>query len=54
MHAKIAYIAYVVIAIALKSRTPSDMALTMAVRSAQIVKPYDAFSTLQPIRISMG
>lgn len=32
----------------LKSRFPSDTALKIAVRSAQFVKPNDAFSILQP------
>src|ERR1043165_7757490 len=32
-------------------RSPSEIALTMATRSAQIVRPYVAFSTLQPVMI---
>src|SRR5689334_6962383 len=31
-----------------KSRSPSESALRSATRSAQTVRPYDAFSTLQP------
>ena len=33
---------------ALKRRCPSDTALVRAHLSAHIVKPYEAFSTLQP------
>ena len=36
------------IAIAVNSRAPSLTALNIAVRSAQFVKPNDAFSMLQP------
>src|SRR6187399_1350956 len=34
-----------------KRRCPSEIALNMATRSAQIVSPYVAFSTLQPVMI---
>ena len=37
-------------AIALNFLCPSDTALTRAVLSAHIVRPYDAFSTLQPVK----
>src|SRR5713226_9864145 len=37
--------------IASKPRSPSLMALKMATRSAQTVRPYVAFSTLQPPKI---
>src|SRR5712692_8067822 len=36
-------------AMASKQRSPSEMALKIATRSAQTVRPYVAFSTLQPI-----
>src|SRR5262249_12626479 len=38
-------------AMASKPRSPSLMALKMATRSAQTVRPYVAFSTLQPPKI---
>src|SRR6267142_1512238 len=38
-------------AMASKPRSPSLMALKMAMRSAQTVRPYVAFSTLQPPKI---
>lgn len=41
---------YVVTAIALNFRCPSEMALHKAVRSAHIVNPYEAFSTLHPMK----
>src|SRR5882672_11519810 len=37
--------------IASKPRSPSLIALKMAIRSAQTVRPYVAFSTLQPPKI---
>lgn len=37
-----------VIAIFLNDLSPSETALTMAVRSAQMPNGYEAFSTLQP------
>src|SRR5258708_6907509 len=36
-------------AIIVKSRFPSESALSSATRSAQTVRPYDAFSTLHPV-----
>src|SRR5712692_8365710 len=41
----------VITEMALKPRSPSLMALKMATRSAQTVRPYVAFSTLQPPKI---
>src|SRR5437899_205289 len=38
-------------AIIVNSRSPSERALSSATRSAQTVRPYDAFSTLQPEKI---
>ncbi len=38
-------------AIAIHCRSPAAMALHTAERSAQMVRPYDAFSTLQPVKI---
>ena len=38
-------------AINVNSDSPSETALQIAVRSAQIASPYDAFSTLQPVLI---
>src|SRR5262249_60942240 len=43
--------ASVTTAIASKPRSPSEIALKMATRSAQTVSPYVAFSTLQPAKI---
>lgn len=40
---------HLVITIRLKRCFPSETALTIAVRSAQIARPYDTFSTLQPV-----
>jgi hypothetical protein len=31
------------------ARSPAEAAVKMAVRSAQLLKPYEAFSTLQPV-----
>jgi len=37
-----------VTAIAANERSPAETAENTAVRSAQVVRPYEAFSTLQP------
>jgi hypothetical protein len=39
------------IAIAANFFSPAAMAEKTAVRSAQLVRPYDAFSTLHPLKI---
>ena len=39
---------------AVNSRRPSEIALKTATRSAHMVRPYVAFSTLQPVTISPG
>ena len=36
-------------AMARKARSPSESALNSATRSAHMVSPYEAFSTLQPV-----
>lgn len=45
------FIVYLEIAMALNFLYPSDTALTIAVLSAHIDSPYEAFSTLQPVKI---
>src|SRR6202030_3503259 len=50
-HGDVSVAVSVTTAMASKPRSPSLMALKMATRSAQTVRPYVAFSTLQPPKI---
>lgn len=50
-HGEIGFSPLVVIATALSRRLPWVIALTIAERSAQIVRPKEAFSTFTPVAI---